>query len=137
MPKKIPRGPKLPNRPEPKRIHTPVTISYRYAEPGGAFCLSFCERPDVRAATNCLKQLTTLTWQQALETGGRLGNKSGLGLTHYDDDVLNKVSRPPWLAEGVKLSAVRPSRSFRIFGVHIDHVFYVIWFDPNYDIISA
>lgn len=124
--------PPNPSKPT-SRLHTPVGLSFRYAEKGNT-CLSVCAKDDVREVVDCLRQLTTMDWQQVLQTGGKGPNKAGLAYTPYPDEALTK-SRPIWLAQDVKIASIRGSSSVRVFGAYIDHIFYVIWFDPEHDIV--
>lgn len=129
----------LPDHPKPRPspLHTPVGLSFRHAQPGDDFCLSRCQPHKVREYVDCLRQLTTLTWQQVLQTGGKGANKAGRGYTPYTDDALRHVSRPAWLSEDIRIAAVRASRKVRLFGCYVDHVFYVLWFDRGHDIVKG
>ena len=139
MGKRIPKPPALPDHPRPQqsRMHTPVGLSFRRVEPGGEFCLSSCTRDEVREYVDALRQLTTLTWQQVLETGGKGRNKAGLAYTPYPDSELRGVTRPLWLSEDVKISAVRATQKSRIFGYYLEHTFYILWFDRGHDIVKS
>ena len=120
-----------------KQVRKPVSLSFKHTEPGEIYCLSHCDADEVREAIGCLRQLCTLEWIQVLQTAGKGDKKAGLGYTRYDDDALRNVGRPGWLSEDVKISGIRASRKMRIFGVYIDHIFYVLWFDRNHDIIPV
>lgn len=79
-----------------KDINTPVSVSFRYVVAGNSYCLSKCSQEQVKHFKDCLRMLTTMTWQQVLQTGGKpYGGKVGLGFTPYDDNSLRKVTRPP------------------------------------------
>lgn len=139
MPKRIRPRDQLPDHPKPQpgRLHSPVGLSFRRAAPGDDFCLSRCESGEVREYVDCLRQLTTLSWQQVLQTGGKGANKAGLAYTPYPDDALRRVARPAWLSEDVRICAVRASQKMRLFGAYIDHVFYVLWFDRGHDVVRV
>ena len=139
MGKRIPKLPTLPDRPKPQpsRMHTPIGVSFRRVDPGADFCLSECTRDEVREYIDALRQLTTLTWQQVLETGGKGRNKAGLAFTPYADSDLRRVTRPAWLSEDVRISAVRASQRSRIFGIYLEHTFYILWFDRGHDIVKV
>jgi len=127
----------LSEKPQPHRLHTPVGLSFSRVVPGKDFCLSICEVDEVREYVDCLRQLTTLTWQQVLETAGKGKNKAGLAYTPYSDSALRRVTRPAWLSEDVRIAAVRASQTMRLFGVYIDHTFYVLWFDRDHAIVAG
>jgi hypothetical protein len=114
-----------------------VSVSYRYIKVGDRYCLSQCKRDEVKAYKSCLQKLTSRTWSQVLETGGRSGTKTGLAHTNYQDSVLRKVTRPRELSQELKISAVRASEEARLFGAYGDGVYYVLWFDPHHEIVPV
>jgi hypothetical protein len=121
----------------PKPISRPVRLSYEYVVPGKEFCLSHCGKDDIRETADCLRQLTTLTWQQVLQSGGKPGNKQGLGYTPYKDSALRHVQRPARLDPEIQIAGIRASQKMRVFGAYLDHVFYLLWFDPNHEIVGG
>ena len=104
---------------------------------GSRFCLSHCKGEEIREAMDCLRQLTQLTWQNVLQTGGKGANKAGLACTPYDDSLLQKVQRPPELSIDVRIAAIRATQKFRIFGAYVEHIFYILWFDRNHEILPS
>jgi hypothetical protein len=78
-----------------------------------------------------------MAWSDVLQTGGKSGKKAGLGFTNYDDSALQTVTRPPNLAQEIKISGVRAGRGPRLFGAYIRHVYYVLWFDPHHKIVKG
>jgi hypothetical protein len=130
---------KLSDNPKPQvnRIHTPIALSFRYVSAGDDYCLSFCTNDEVRAAVNCLRMLTTSSWQQVLQSGGKRGNKAGLAYTPYSDDALKGVTHPAWLSSDIRIAGVRATQKMRVFGAYIEHVFYVLWFDREHSIVPA
>jgi len=134
------KSPKKPviqdKKPEVKRIHTPVSISFKRIEAGEKYCLSVCTQNELKDIADSLRQLTSMSWQDVLSTAGKGKNKAGLGYTTYSDDAL-KESWPNWLSNDTKVSAVRASSCVRVFGVYIDHIYYLIWFDRNHDIVDG
>jgi hypothetical protein len=119
----------------PGQLHTPASISFRYFAPGDNHCLSHCIRDEVRHSTDCMRKLTTMGWQQVLQSGGKGEHKAGLAYTEYSDSDLKGVSRPPALSRDIKIAAVRVSQGMRMFGGYHQHVFYVLWFDRNHAIV--
>lgn len=78
-----------------------------------------------------------MTWQQVLQSGGKGERKAGLGFTEYDDTSLRKVTRPTRLSPEIKIAGIRVDQKMRLFGAYHDHVFYVLWFDPEHAIIPV
>ena len=117
----------------PKKLDMPVSISYRYIQPGRKYCLCRCEKQEIIEAADCLRQLTTLTWEQVWRSGG--GARSGLGYTRYKDSALKRVKRPRDFSTDIEIAAIRATRKMRIYGGYKDHVFFVLWFDRNHEIV--
>jgi len=99
--------------------------------------LSHCAKDDVRQVADCLRQLTTIPWEDVRQSGGRGSNKVGLGYTPYKDSDLKHVHRPPEFSRDISIAGVRATQKMRIFGGYQDHVFYLLWFDPDHEIVPA
>jgi hypothetical protein len=139
--KRIEPSMKLPSssnemKPKVDQIHLPVTVSFRHCTTGHRHCLSHCETEEVKMAVECLKKLNTLTWIQVLQQGGKGENKTGLGYTTYEDHDLKGVQNPH-ISPDVKVSGIRATQKFRIFGCYLNHIFFVSWFDPKHEIVPA
>src|ERR1700677_53184 len=90
---------------KPKRIHTPVTLSFQHCNPGDTFCLSYCQKAELKDIVDCLRQLGILSWQQVLEQGCKSGQfKVGLAYTPYPNDALRCVTNP--LGEDVRVGGL-------------------------------
>lgn len=119
-------------------IHTLVSVSFRYVKPGEDFCLSHCNKDEIRAYKRCLYNLTSRTWQQIISSGGSSGNnagKAGLRYTLYADSALKKVRRPPQLSPELGISSVSASDVARLYGAYERGVYHILWFDPRHRII--
>ena len=129
----------LERQPSPRKpITEPASVSFRYIDEGGPFCLSMCNRDDVRAYQKCLRLLTTLTWEQVRRTGGKdPGKRTGLNYTRYEDSALLGVTRPARLSPEIRISAVRASGKPRLFGAFEQGTYYVLWFDRNHRIVKG
>ena len=125
----------LKNLPTPMQM--PVTLSFIYVKPGDLHCICLCQKDELKEISNCFRKLTTLTWTQVLQQGGKHGNKTGLGYTVYDDSDLRTVKRPAGLSQEIAIGAVRASQKSRVFGGHKNHIFYVLWFDRNHEIVPV
>ncbi len=122
------------SKPE-SQLHSPVALSFRYFRTGSAQCLSNCNQDEVRHSIECLRKITTMTWNEVRSTGGSPGNKVGLGYSVYTDSQLKGVSRPPTLSAEIPICGVRISDRMRMFGGYKNHIFYVLWFDPAHEIV--
>ena len=112
-------------------MHSPLAVSFRYADPGGELCLSRCDKDEVRQVVDALRRLTTMSWQQVQQTGGKGENKKGLGYTTYKDDALT-VPRSAGVSGDIPIAGFRASQRMRVFGFHLDYTFYVLWFDREH-----
>jgi hypothetical protein len=111
--------------PEPR-----VTLSFRHVVPGDKQCLSHCQKQDVRAAMECFRKLTEMTWTQLRATGTKDPKmKTGLNCTKYDYDSLKGVTRPQGVSPDLGLYGLRAGLAFRIYGVRMNYEFHVLWFD--------
>lgn len=117
-----------------ERIHLPVSVSFRYAETKGRYSLVKAETREWRDVIDCLRQLTTMTWRQVQTTGGKGGQKQGLGYTPYKDSDLKGVNRPQRLSPDLGIFSVRASRATRLFLAYDDHITYLLWFDRRHRI---
>jgi hypothetical protein len=93
---------------------------------GKEHCLSNCKAVEVKDAIDCLRQVTTLSWIEVRQTGGK--RKVGLGFTEYKD-----YPKPIELSKDLLISGIRASRCGRIYGAYKDHIYYVIRFDPKHE----
>jgi hypothetical protein len=139
--KKIKASQALPARPQvqeaPKGLHEPVGLSFKYVDPGGKYCLSHCNKDEVRHFKDCLRTLTTLTWQEVLGTGSKGEGKTGLAYTPYDDHAIVGATRPASLDRSLTISSVRASQGYRVFGTFKNFVYYVLWFDRTHAIVKS
>ena len=122
---------------EKKPVHEPVLLSFKHFQKSGDFCLSKCDRQQLKAVADCLRMMTTMTWMELINSGGKPGTKVGLGYTPYEDQDLRHVTRPASLSQDIRIAGVRASEKFRIFGGCHQQVFHVLWFDPNHKIIAG
>jgi len=81
--------------------------------------------------------MTTMSRIDLFKTGGKNGNKAGLGFTKYPDGQLRKVKRPPNMDVNIDIYGVRAGQKFRILGGFSENIFFLLWFDPNHKIIPA
>ena len=117
-------------------LHVPIKLSFDLYRPGEAFCLSLCDRDEVRVFTDCLRMLSQMTWAQTWAQGGKPGNKAGLAYTTYDDNSLN-VARPAHVSPELKIGGIRAGGKHRIFGVMIEQAFHILWFDRNHEVVDG
>lgn len=124
----------LASSPKPNQdlIHTPVAVSFKHIKAGKSQCLSKCVAEEVKDVMDCLRQLTTMTWYDVLRSGGRPGNKAGLGYTPN-----MPYTKPIGLSKDIDISEIRSSEKARVFGFHNEikkeHIYYIVGFDRGHD----
>lgn len=131
--------------PKGTRIPSPVSIgpekvnlSFEYYVAGGEFCLSHCNKDDIRHYKDCVRKMTTMEWNDVLKSGGKGGaNKQGLAFTTYEDHALKGASRPSAVDPKLSISAVRASERTRLFGFRRGQTFFILWYDRNHEIVPV
>jgi hypothetical protein len=123
----------------PKPAHTKITLSFEHYAAGERFCLSQYEGEKIQSFLDCLRKLTERTWQQLVEGSSKdSAMKTGLNSTPYErSDLRNPDIWPGWLDQDKTLLGVRATQKRRVFGVRIDNVFHVIWFDAEHGIVEG
>ena len=132
-PKPSKPAPSLSPKVQVHPLHIPVKISFRLYESGNTYCLCEAEKDDIKHFMDSLRKLSSMTWQQVRDQGGRPGNKTGLAYTNYSDNSLS-IERPANVSSDLEIGGFRAGSASRVFGVAIENVFHVIWFDPHHKI---
>lgn len=132
-PKYLVPSPKSANPPKPVQpIHKPVSLSFQFHREGEQYCLSHCEKEDIRAYLQSLRLLNTMTWMDVIKTGGKpYGGKVSLGYTVYKDLKFDEVS------QDIMISGLRAGERPRIYGYHLDNIYYIVRFDPRHELVPA
>jgi len=123
----------------PSTVHEKVRVSFEYYDIGGKYCLSKLTKEQAVCYLKALKKLTERTWQQLLEGKSKTpGEGSGLNCTYYEKSALRNPDLWPKFSQDItKLVGVRADERRRLFGVRVDHVFFVIWFDESHSIVKG
>jgi hypothetical protein len=94
-------------------------------------CASSWQSDQIKLLFECFKKVSQRTWEQIFKSGGKAGDKVGLGYTPFEDSNC-PVKRHPQLAEDIRMSEIRVSQEARIFGAHIRGTYYVIELDKGH-----
>ena len=124
----------------PSPAHTKARVSFEYYKSGDKYCLSNFNKEQIISFLDCLRKLTERTWQQMLEgTSKDSAKKTGLNCTPYTrSDLANPGIWPKQLSPDIStLFGVRATQRRRVFGVRIQSVFYVLWFDEDHSIVNG
>jgi hypothetical protein len=87
----------------------------------GKYCLSNYGRDEVAAAIDCLRQVCAQAWSDIYAN-------DGLRPKYVEDHEL-PMQRPLFIDKGTRISYVRASQKWRIYGFRDGNVFFVLWFD--------
>jgi hypothetical protein len=112
-----------------------IRLSFEQAQDGGSYCLSLCDKRQVKSAVVCLKRFTGHTWVSVFSTGGHGKNSGGLGYEQHPDPKVLRRPLPDAVPVGAKVFSIRASLEFRIFGFRADGVAHIFWFDPKHEIL--
>jgi hypothetical protein len=124
----------------PSPIHSKARVSFEYYETGEKYCLCHLNRDQITSFLDCLRKLTERTWQQLVDGASKTpSNKTGLNCTQYNrSDLKNPRMWPKQLGPDVDiLLGVRATQRRRIYGVRIQGVFYVLWFDEEHGVVKG
>lgn len=78
------------------------------------------------------KHVNSMTWEQVFKTGGKAGDKTGVGYTLINPKTCAR-KLPQYLSEDIELSEMRINRKSRILGVRHEATYFVIWLDRNHE----
>jgi len=109
---------------------TTVSVSLKYYD-SNFECFSKWGKTDLKSFSAFIKKLGKRTWDQVKETGGKIGDKTGLGYTpHKDKSKLPTV--PEGLSEDIDFCELRVTQKARVHGFHLKSVFFLVWLDQNH-----
>ena len=96
-------------------------------------CASSWQSDEIKLLFDSFRKLSERTWEQIFKSGGKGGNKVGLGYTPFENDNSCPIKRPAALTgEDVRMSEIRVSQQARIFGAHIAGVYFVVELDKGH-----
>lgn len=90
-------------------------------------CPSAWNKEEIRSLYSTLKTASSTPWSNVRSI-------SGLRYKAVDTARCKRVL-PLNLSEDISLSEFRISRKARVFGVRVKHIFYIIWFDRNHQVL--
>lgn len=94
-------------------------------------CPSEWQKDEVKQLFKTLNKASQYTWEQVQRTGGKGGNKNGLGFTNIDPDPF---TRPANLSQDISISEFRVTEKARMFGARIGRTYLVLRIDRNHKI---
>lgn len=99
-------------------------------------CLSEWSKEELKAFGELSRKVSGMTWVEIEKTGGKPGNKTGLGYTLLDQaTVRGKYPIPPSLeplSKDFAFHEMRVTHKARVVGFRSKDVFFLIWLDRNH-----
>lgn len=92
-------------------------------------CLSEWTADELRAFSAFCRKLAQMTWQQIVETGGRL--RTGLGCTPVERGQLPGTDFLHAISEDISWMEMRVTQVARVFGFRAGHAFFLVFLDRH------
>jgi len=111
---------------------SPPSVSLKYYNPRFE-CFSKWPPDKLAAFSSFIGKLAGHTWGAIYNTGGKLGNKTGLGYTpHKHRNKLPPLPNGP--SEDLTFFELRVTQEARVHGFRMGAVFFLVWLDKDHRI---
>lgn len=118
---------------ERKDLERPY-VNLKYYRPDHQ-CLSDWTKAKLQAFSGFCRQLTQMSWTQIYATGGKPGNKVGLGYTvHTNPDVLPQNPELATFSPDLTWFELRVDGESRVHGFRVKDAFFLVYLDQNHDV---
>jgi hypothetical protein len=112
----------------------PPNVNLKYYDPDFE-CFSEWTSDELKSFSEFTQKLKRLTWQQIYKSGGRLGDKTGLGYTpHKTRAYLPKHPELDSLSPDITFFELRITQKARVHGFRVKSTFFLVWLDRNHQI---
>ena len=97
-------------------------------------CFSSWNPTELKAFSHLMKKLKSVRWSEIYQSGGKLGDKTGLGYTKHKD--LSKLPYHPHLQFNPDLTffELRVTQQARVPGFRVKSAFFLVWLDREHRI---
>ncbi|MCD2177331.1 hypothetical protein [Rhizobium sp. C1] len=99
-------------------------------------CLSTWDVNSLRAFSAFVEKLRQMKWSDIYKTGGKLGNKTGLGYTVLDRKKYPKNDQLDSISEDITLFELRVDGESRVHGFRCLDAFYLVYLDKDHKICA-
>jgi hypothetical protein len=114
----------------------PPHVNLKYYDPEFE-CFSEWTPDELKAFSEFIKKLKRLTWEQIYRSGGKRGDKTGLGyIPHKTRAVLPKHPELDFLNLDITFFELRITQKVRVHGFRVKSAFFLVWLDRNHRIYS-
>lgn len=109
-------------------------VALKYFQPQHQ-CLSEWDKEELGALSNFVANLSQMPWTDIIRTGGKPGNKVGVGYTpHKNRDSLPKCAVLDKISEDISFFELRVTNKARVHGFRCKSTFFLVWLDRNHQI---
>ena len=117
---------------ERKEMERPY-VNLKYYSPDYQ-CLSVWTKEKLQAFSAFCRKITQMRWSEIYATGGKLGNKVGLGYTvHKDHSVLPDNAELEAFSPDFTWFELRVDGESRVHGFRVKDAFFLVYLDQNHD----
>jgi len=109
-------------------------VNLKYYDPDFE-CFSEWMPDELKAFSAFTRKLKTLTWKQIYRSGGKLGDKTGLGYTaHKMKANFPKHAELDFINLDITFFELRITKKARVHGFRVKSAFFLVWLDRNHQI---
>ncbi|MDM8560451.1 MAG6450 family protein [Candidatus Parabeggiatoa sp. HSG14] len=109
-------------------------VNLKYYDPEFE-CFSEWTYDELKAFSEFTQKLKRLTWQQIYRSGGKPGDKTGLGYTpHKTRTYLPKHPELDSISLDITFFELRMTQKARVHGFRVKSAFFLVWLDRNHQI---
>lgn len=109
-------------------------VALKYFQPQHE-CLSDWDKEELSALSSFIGTLSQMPWTDIIKTGGKQGNKVGVGYTlHKNRDNLPKCAVLDKISEDISFFELRVTGKARVHGFRCKSTFFLVWLDRNHQI---
>lgn len=112
--------------------NTTAYVALKYYQPDFE-CLSAWRTEELRILSAFIQKLSKTTWAQIYKTGGKPGNKDGLGYTLHGPGF-KTPPKPQDISEDITFFELRVTRAARVHGFRCQNAFFLVWLDRAHQV---
>lgn len=116
--------------------HPNVLVSLRFVQHEQQ-CFSDWTKQQMKLFWAFQEKLSNHTWNMVYASGGKAGNKAGLGYTPINHEAYPDSAFKNQLSQDITLFELRVSQEMRVHGFRDGVIFYLCWLDKNHTYFSG
>lgn len=99
-------------------------------------CFSEWNTQELKALSSFIVKLSRTNWQSIIQSGGKVGKKTGFGYTRHKNTKLPECcnSVKDKISEDIHFSELRVTQQARVHGFRVKEAFFIVLLDRNHDI---